>query len=180
MMKTTKTKLPGVLIIEPDVFGDDRGFFMETYQQERYAEVGIDEVFVQDNHSYSARGVLRGLHLQITRPQGKLVWTDKGNVFDVAVDINPESDTYGQHVCLELSETNHAQMYIPPGYAHGFMVLSETADFYYKWTDFYYPDDQAGIIWNDPDINIDWPIKDPGLSEKDKQLPTLQEFNGQS
>jgi dTDP-4-dehydrorhamnose 3,5-epimerase len=180
MMKTTKTKLPGVLIIEPDVFGDDRGFFMETYQQERYAEVGIDEVFVQDNHSYSARGVLRGLHLQITRPQGKLVWADKGNVFDVAVDINPESETYGQHVCLELSETNHAQMYIPPGYAHGFMVLSETADFYYKCTDFYYPDDQAGIIWNDPDINIDWPIKDPGLSEKDKQLPTLQEFNGQS
>lgn len=179
-MKITKTKLPGVLIIEPDVFGDSRGFFMETYQQQRYAEAGITEQFVQDNHSHSARGVLRGLHLQKARPQGKLVWADKGSVFDVAVDIDPESATYGQHVSVELSETNHLQMYIPPGYAHGFLVLSDRADFYYKCTEFYYREDEAGIIWNDPQINIDWPIKDPGLSEKDKQLPTLQEFNGQS
>lgn len=178
-MNISKTILPGVLIIEPDVFGDSRGFFLETYQQQRYTEAGIKDLFIQDNHSHSARGVLRGLHLQINKPQGKLVWVDNGSVFDVAVDINPESDTFGQHVALELSDENHTQMYIPPGYAHGFLVLSETADFYYKCTEYYYPDDQGGIIWNDPDLNIDWPIKNPELSARDQQLPTLQEFNGQ-
>lgn len=178
-MNIIETILPGVLIIEPDVFGDSRGFFLETYQQQRYTEAGITDLFIQDNHSHSARGVLRGLHLQINKPQGKLVWVDNGSVFDVAVDINPESDTFGQHVALELSDENHTQMYIPPGYAHGFLVLSETADFYYKCTEYYYPDDQDGIIWNDPDLNIDWPIKNPELSARDQQLPTLQEFNGQ-
>lgn len=178
-MNIIETILPGVLIIEPDVFGDSRGFFLETYQQQRYTEAGITDLFIQDNHSHSARGVLRGLHLQINKPQGKLVWVDNGSVFDVAVDINPESDTCGQHVALELSDENHTQMYIPPGYAHGFLVLSETADFYYKCTEYYYPDDQGGIIWNDPDLNIDWPIKNPELSARDQQLPTLQEFNGQ-
>lgn len=178
-MNIIETILPGVLIIEPDVFGDSRGFFLEIYQQQRYTEAGITDLFIQDNHSHSARGVLRGLHLQINRPQGKLVWVDNGSVFDVAVDINPESDTCGQHVALELSDENHTQMYIPPGYAHGFLVLSETADFYYKCTEYYYPDDQGGIIWNDPDLNIDWPIKNPELSARDQQLPTLQEFNGQ-
>lgn len=179
-MKVTRTKLAGVLVIEPDVFGDRRGFFMETYQQQRYIEAGVTDQFVQDNHSHSARGVLRGLHLQNNKPQGKLVSVDQGIVFDVAVDIDPESDTYGQHVALELSDENHMQMYIPPGYAHGFMVLSDTADFYYKCTEYYYPDDQGGIIWNDPDINIDWPIKNPELSERDQQLPTLKKFNGQN
>lgn len=178
-MNIIETILPGVLIIEPDVFGDSRGFFLEIYQQQRYTEAGITDLFIQDNHSHSARGVLRGLHLQINKPQGKLVWVDNGSVFDVAVDINPESDTCGQHVALELSDENHTQMYIPPGYAHGFLVLSETADFYYKCTEYYYPDDQGGIIWNDPDLNIDWPIKNPELSARDQQLPTLQEFNGQ-
>lgn len=176
-MEVITTKLPGVLIIKPDVFGDSRGFFLETYQQQKYADLGIDQKFVQDNQSRSQRGVLRGLHFQKTKPQGKLVMVTRGNVFDVAVDINPQSATYGQYVAAELSDKTLIQFYIPPGYAHGFVVLSDDTDFCYKCTDFYDPADEGGVIWNDPDINIDWPIKQPALSDKDKQLPTLKQLH---
>lgn len=175
-MKVTETNLEGVLIIEPKVFGDQRGFFKETFQSERYKEAGIDLPFVQDNHSRSQKGVLRGLHLQKSRPQGKLVSCSAGAVFDVAVDVDPESSTFGQYVGIELSAENHKQLWIPPGYAHGFCVLSEMADFQYKCTDLYFPEDEGGLIWNDPAVNIDWPIKNPFLSDKDLKLPTLAEI----
>lgn len=175
-MKVTATVLPGVLIIEPQVFGDHRGFFKETFQVERYRDVGIELPFVQDNHSRSRRGVLRGLHLQKTRPQGKLVSCSAGAVYDVAVDVDPASATFGQYVGVELSAENHHQLWIPPGYAHGFCVLSETADFQYKCTDFYYPEDEGGIIWNDPDVAINWPLTNPALSDKDMLLPSLKEI----
>ena len=176
-MNVTETKLAGVLIIEPKVFGDARGFFKETFQAERYLEAGIEYTFVQDNYSRSQKGVLRGLHFQITKPQGKLVSCTKGAVFDVAVDIDPKSITYGQYVGSELTEENHKQLWVPPGYAHGFCVLSETADFHYKCTDYYDPSDEGGVIWNDPDVAIEWPIADPSLSNKDAILPTLAELN---
>ena len=176
-MNVTETKLAGVLIVESKVFGDARGFFKETFQAERYREAGIEYTFVQDNYSRSQKGVLRGLHFQITKPQGKLVSCPKGAVFDVTVDIDPNSITYGQYVGVELTEENHKQLWVPPGYAHGFCVLSETADFQYKCTDYYDPSDEGGVIWNDPDVAIEWPIADPSLSNKDAILPTLAELN---
>jgi len=176
-MNVTETKLAGVLIIEPKVFGDSRGFFKETFQAERYREAGIEYTFVQDNYSRSQKGVLRGLHFQIIKPQGKLVSCPKGAVFDVAMDIDPESTTYGQYVGVELTEENHKQLWVPPGYAHGFCVLSETADFQYKCTDYYDPSDEGGVIWNDPDVAIEWPITHPSLSSKDALLPTLTQLN---
>jgi len=176
-MNVTETKLAGVLIIEPKVFGDSRGFFKETFQAERYREAGIEYTFVQDNYSRSQKGVLRGLHFQITKMQGKLVSCPKGAIFDVAVDIDPESTTYGQYVGVELTEENHKQLWVPPGYAHGFCVLTETADFQYKCTDYYDPSDEGGVIWNDPDVAIEWPIDDPSLSSKDALLPTLADVN---
>ena len=179
-MNVTETKLAGVLIFEPKVFGDSRGFFKETFQAERYREAGIEYTFVQDNYSRSQKGVLRGLHFQITKPQGKLVSCPKGAVFDVAVDIDPESTTYGQYVGVELTEENHKQLWVPPGYAHGFCVLSEMADFQYKCTDYYDPSDEGGVIWNDPDLAIEWPIAHPSLSSKDALLPTLKELAHQS
>ena len=175
-MKVLETDLPGVLIIEPQVFGDARGFFLETFQAERYRQdAGITLPFVQDNHSRSARGVLRGLHAQGTRPQGKLVRVARGEVFDVAVDINPASPNCGRWVGVTLSDSNQRQFWIPPGYAHGFLVLSEIADFEYKCTDYYCPDDEIGIRWDDPTVGIDWPLSDPVLSDKDRQLPTLND-----
>ena len=176
-MKVIETALPGVLIIEPKVFGDHRGFFLETFQVERYREAGITLPFVQDNHSRSQRGVLRGLHFQRTRPQGKLVRVSRGVVYDVAVDIDPASATYGQFVGVELSDDNHRQLWIPPGYAHGFCVLSEVADFQYKCTDLYFPEDEGGLIWNDPDVGIPWPIDTPHLSAKDLKNPRLRELS---
>lgn len=168
-MRVIQTKLLGVLIIEPDVFGDNRGFFKETFNLNRYKEqVGIDLPFVQDNHSRSRKGVLRGLHFQKTKPQGKLVSVTRGAVYDVAADINPESPTYGQYVGVELSEGNHRQLWVPPGYAHGFVVLSDEADFVYKCTDYYTPSDEDGIAWNCPLLNIDWPVSNIQLSDKDK------------
>lgn len=177
-MKVIETALAGVLIIEPKVFGDQRGFFLETFQTERYREVGIELPFVQDNHSRSQRGVLRGLHFQRTRPQGKLVSVSWGSVYDVAVDINPESPTCGQFVGVELNDENRRQLWVPPGYAHGFCVLSEVADFQYKCTDLYYPEDEGGLIWNDPDVNIPWPVEPPKLSAKDQCNPTLRQLLG--
>ena len=179
-MKVTETDLPGVLIIEPKVFGDARGFFKETFQAERYREAGITLPFVQDNHSRSQRGVLRGLHLQKSRPQGKLVSCSRGLVYDVAVDVDPSSDTFGRYVGVELSEDNHRQLWIPPGYAHGFCVVSDVADFQYKCTDLYFPEDEGGLIWNDPEVAIDWPITSPALSAKDEQLPTLRDLRAQA
>jgi len=173
-VRVTRTRLPGVVIIEPQVHGDARGFFIETFALERYrAEAGISLPFVQDNHSRSARGVLRGLHAQARHPQGKLVRVSQGEVFDVAVDINPRSPTFGSWVGEILSDRNHRQVWIPPGYAHGFLVLSETADFEYKCTDYYRADDEIGLIWNDPDVGIEWPDANPRLSAKDARLPTL-------
>ena len=179
-MKVTETRLAGVLIIEPKVFGDSRGFFKETFQAERYREAGIEYTFVQDNYSRSQKGVLRGLHYQITKPQGKLVSCLKGAVFDVAIDVDPISATFGQYVGIELTEDNNRQFWVPPGYAHGFCVLTDTADFQYKCTDYYDPSDEGGLIWNDPDVAIDWPIDQPLLSDKDSKLPTLKELANQS
>ena len=175
-MKVIETALPGVLIIEPKAFGDHRGFFLETFQVERYREAGITLPFVQDNHSRSQRGVLRGLHFQRTRPQGKLVSVSRGAVYDVAVDIDPSSATYGKFVGVELNDDNHRQMWVPPGYAHGFCVLSEVADFQYKCTDFYFPADEGGLAWNDPDVGISWPIEAPQLSAKDANNPRLRDL----
>ena len=176
-MNIIKTKLNDCLIIEPKVFGDNRGFFLETFQAKRYRDLAqITFSFVQDNHSRSSRGVLRGLHFQVKKPQGKLVSCSYGNVFDVAVDIDIKSKTFGKYVGVELSAENHMQLFIPPGYAHGFCVLSEYAHFSYKCTDFYYPEDESGLIWNDPNVNIKWPISNPVLSTKDKGNLLLSEL----
>lgn len=177
-MNVIQTQLPGVLIIEPKVFGDERGFFVECYQEPRYRDAGIELPFVQDNHSRSQYGVLRGLHFQRNRPQGKLVRVTRGAVYDVAVDINPESPTCGEFVGVELTADNHLQLWIPPGYAHGFCVLSDVADFQYKCTDLYYPEEEGGLIWNDPDVNIPWPIETPKLSDKDLRNPSLRTLLG--
>ncbi|MEW6698642.1 MAG: dTDP-4-dehydrorhamnose 3,5-epimerase [Bacillota bacterium] len=173
-MKLMETRLPGVVIIEPRVFNDSRGFFMEIWQQERYQQAGISAGFVQDNLSFSTKGVLRGLHFQNPNTQGKLVCVLQGEVFDVAVDIRVGSPTFGQWVGVLLSADNMRQLYIPEGFAHGFCVLSDTALFTYKCTDYYNPATEGGIIWNDPDINIDWPLEEPVLSKKDINFPQLR------
>lgn len=177
-MNVIKTKLQDCIIIEPKVFGDHRGFFMETYQAARYKEAGIAMDFVQDNHSRSQKGVLRGLHFQITKPQGKLVRVTSGEVFDVAVDLRKGSATYGQWEGVMLSGDNHKQFYVPPGFAHGFVVLSDTADFLYKCTDYYDPSDEGGILWNDPDLAIDWHLGgvEPKLSDKDQKLKAFKDL----
>jgi dTDP-4-dehydrorhamnose 3,5-epimerase len=176
-LNVTTTKLPGVLLIEPDVHGDERGFFVETFQARRYLDAaGIEAHFVQDNHSRSRRGVLRGLHLQRTQPQGKLVRVSRGEVFDVVADVDPQSATFGQWVGALLSDRNHHQLWIPPGYAHGYLILSDLADCEYKCTDYYHPESEAGVVWNDPDLRIDWPLDNPTLSAKDRALPTLAEL----
>lgn len=176
-MKVIDTILAGVKIIEPKVFGDQRGFFKETFSQKRYEELaGITLPFVQDNHSRSRLGVLRGLHFQRTKPQGKLVSVTKGSVFDVAADINPKSPTFGQYVGVELNDVNHRQIWIPPGYAHGFVVLSEEVDFIYKCTDYYDPSDEGGVAWNCPILNIEWPVTNVELSNKDKLYPSLKDL----
>ena len=172
-MKVIATELPGVLLLEPKAFGDARGFFLETWQAARYAEAGMPERFVQDNHSRSRRGVLRGLHFQLIQPQGKLVWVTRGAVFDVAVDIRRGSPQFGRWYGCVLDDVDHRQLYVPPGFAHGFCVLSEEADFFYKCTDYYHPQSERGIAWNDPDIGIKWPLQDVALSGKDQQSQRL-------
>jgi len=174
-MKVTPTDLPGVLLIEPAVFSDARGFFLENYHARRYTEVGIPGPFVQDNHSRSRQGVLRGLHYQLHHPQGKLVWVTRGEVFDVVVDIRQGSPTFGHWIGMVLTEDNHRQLYVPPGCAHGFCVLSDIADFLYKCHDFYHPEDEGGILWCDPDLAIAWPVSAPALSPKDQHYPRLAE-----
>lgn len=176
-MNVIETELPGVLIIEPKVFGDARGFFMETYNDARYAEAGLPERFVQDNLSFSARGVLRGLHFQNPQPQGKLVSVLQGEVFDVAVDIRVGSPTFGEWTGVTLSAENKRQFYVPPDFGHGFVVTSETALFSYKCTDYYAPSYEGSILWSDSDIGIEWPIEEPALSEKDRSALPLKEIS---
>jgi dTDP-4-dehydrorhamnose 3,5-epimerase len=176
-MNIIQTDIPGVLIIEPRVFGDARGYFMETWQQHRYAEAGIPAHFVQDNISFSQRGILRGLHFQHPQGQGKLVYVLQGEVFDVAVDIRVGSPYFGRSVALTLSAENKRQFYIPSGFAHGFCVTSEAALFVYKCTDFYNPALEGSVRWDDPEIGIDWPIRDPVLSDKDKAARLLSEIS---
>ena len=170
-MKVTATELPEVLIIEPKVFGDARGFFFESFNQRAFLEAtGVKLTFVQDNHSRSTKGVLRGLHYQIQQPQGKLVRVASGAVFDVAVDLRKSSPRFGQWVGVELNETNQKQLWVPPGFGHGFLVLSESADFLYKTTDYYAPAHERCVVWNDTDIGIQWPAGiTPMLSIKDQQ-----------
>ncbi len=174
-----KTDIDGMFIIEPTVFGDNRGYFLETYQYDEFKKAGIDVEFVQDNQSKSRRGVLRGLHFQTKKPQGKLVRVIKGEVFDVGVDLRKGSRTFGKWVGAVLSDANKRQLYIPKGFAHGFLVLSEEAEFVYKCTDFYDPQNEGGIIYNDKDIAIDWPISEDMnilLSQKDNVLPSFKEY----
>ena len=170
-MKVTPTSIPSILIIEPRVFGDTRGFFFESFNQRAFnLATGLDVNFVQDNHSRSSKGVLRGLHYQIQQPQGKLVRVVRGSVFDVTVDLRKSSPTFGQWVGVELTEDNHRQLWVPPGFAHGFYVLSDSADFLYKTTDYYAPEFECSLIWNDPTIGIEWPLNtQPIISAKDAQ-----------
>ena len=175
-MKVIETKLKGVVIIEPKVFGDSRGFFQETWLKSRYEAIGIKEEFVQDNLSFSTKGVLRGVHYQYPHAQGKLVSVAKGGVFDVAVDIRVGSSTFSQWVGVLLTGDNHRQLWVPPGFAHGFCVVSDTVYFTYKCTDVYTPEAEGGALWNDPDIGIEWPLTDVELSDKDKVYPRLRDI----
>jgi dTDP-4-dehydrorhamnose 3,5-epimerase len=178
-MKIQRAAVPEVILVEPKVFGDDRGFFFESFNRRAYEqETGLDLEFVQDNHSRSSRGVLRGLHYQVKQPQGKLVRVLRGRVFDVAVDIRRGSATFGQSVGVELSDNDHRQLWVPPGFAHGFLVLSESADLLYKTTDYYAPEHERSIAWNDPTLAIPWPLAEiqitaPVLSAKDAAAPQL-------
>ena len=168
--------LPDVVLVQPQVFGDTRGGFLETYKQSEFEAAGIRERFVQDNHSISSRGVLRGVHYQLPpRAQGKLVWVTQGAVWDVCVDLRRESDSFGQWCGADLTGENHAMLYVPPGFGHGFVVLSEIAHFQYKCTQEYAPSSERGIRWDDPDLAIDWPLRDVTVSEKDASLPWLAE-----
>lgn len=175
-MKRIETELSGVVVIEPLVFKDERGFFFESYQELKFAELGIRDRFVQDNHSRSIKGTLRGLHYQITRPQSKLCRVIQGEVLDVVVDIRRGSPQFGQHVSVLLSAENMRQIYIPAGFAHGYLVLSETAEFLYKCSDFYFPEYERGVIWNDAEIGASWGIENPILSAKDSAHPVLSKI----
>ena len=175
-MNIIQGELDGLLILEPQVFGDSRGYFLESYHQIRFTRAGIDQVFVQDNFSFSDQRTLRGLHFQVNHPQTKLVQAVSGEIFDVAVDIRPDSPTFGKWSGVFLSETNKRQLLIPAGFAHGFCVISETARVTYKCSDYYHPEDEGGILWSDPAVGIKWPVNDPIISEKDKQFPLLREL----
>jgi dTDP-4-dehydrorhamnose 3,5-epimerase len=178
-MKIITTAIEGILIIEPNIFMDRRGFFLETYNQKRYNAAGIITTFVQDNLSYSLKNTLRGLHFQIKHPQAKLIQVISGEIFDVAVDLRSGSATFGKWTGIHLSDENRRQVFIPEGFAHGFCVLSESALFHYKCSDFYAPDDEGGIIWSDPDIGIEWPVENPIVSEKDNQYQKLSDLTAE-
>ena len=175
-MKVTETELEGVLIIEPDVYQDVRGYFLETYHQNRYRDLGIQSDFVQDNMSFSKKGTLRGLHFQQPHDQAKLVQVAKGTVFDVVVDIRRGSPTFGKWTATYLSDEKSRQIFIPEGFAHGFCVMSEYAVFIYKCSDFYVPECEGGILWSDPDLKIKWPVENALVSEKDMKLPRLKDL----
>lgn len=174
-MQFIQTELAGVVVVEPQVFADERGFFMETYHRPKFAAAGIDLEFVQDNHSQSRRGVLRGLHYQLAQPQGKLVRVVRGSVFDVAVDLRRSSPTFARWVGYELSESNRRQLYVPPGFAHGFCVTSDVAEVIYKCTEVYTPQDERTVLWNDPALGIKWPIANPTVSAKDERGVALSQ-----
>lgn len=176
-MKVQETALPGVLLIEPQVFGDSRGFFLETFSAERYEAAGVRGPFVQDNMSLSAKGIVRGMHLQHPNAQGKLVWVVQGAVLDVALDVRVGSPTFGRWVAEELSADNKRQLWVPPGFAHGFCVTSESAVFVYKCTQYYAPKEEVGVLWNDPDLGIPWPVVEPVVSPKDRALPRLADVD---
>ena len=176
-MKVEKTKLPGVVVLSPKVHGDERGFFMETFNQATFGNLGLPDDFVQDNHSRSSYGVLRGLHFQYPQWQGKLVRVLNGEIFDVAVDVRADSPSFGQWVGVSLSADNKQQLYVPSGYAHGFCVTSEIADVVYKCTSLYKPEDDTGIRWDDPDVNISWPIENPTVSVKDQGAGRLRDLH---
>lgn len=173
-LKTTRLEIPDLLLIEPRVFSDDRGFFLETYHRQKYEDCGITAAFVQDNHSYSRKNTVRGLHYQRNHPQGKLVYVLRGEIFDIAVDIRRSSPTFGKWVSVILNSEQKKQLYVPPGFAHGFCVTSETADVLYKCTDVYHPQDEYGVLWSDPRLGIPWPTNAPLLSQKDSQYPALE------
>lgn len=175
-MRVLSVEIPGILVIEPDVFRDSRGYFLETYHHAKYFQAGIGESFVQDNRSRSIKNVIRGLHAQRQQTQGKLIHVIEGEVFDVAVDVRRGSPTFGRWFGIRLSEENFKQVFVPPGFVHGFAVLSSVAQVEYKCTDFYRPGEEITIRWNDPEIGIDWPVKEPILSEKDKSAPLLSEI----
>ena len=175
-MKIEKTNLDGVLILTPSTYRDNRGFFRECFQEERYKKANISQPFVQENLSQSERGVLRGLHTQFDKPQGKLVQCVKGSVYDVVADVSQSSETFGEYFCIELSGENGKQLWVPPGYVHGFLTLSNVAIFHYKCTDYYDPSSEGGVIWNDPTLSIAWPEDPLYVSEKDLALPTLDAF----
>ncbi|MGD8574264.1 MAG: dTDP-4-dehydrorhamnose 3,5-epimerase [Gammaproteobacteria bacterium] len=179
-MRVTELELPGVKLLEPDLHRDDRGWFRETWRRDRYAELGVAEDFVQDNHSRSRQGVLRGLHFQRRHPQGKLLTVLRGRIYDVVAEIRPQSPCHRRWVAVELDDETGAQLYVPPGYAHGFVVLSEQADVAYRCSAYYVPGDDGGVIWNDPDLAIDWPVSDPLLSAKDAELPPLAKLTENS
>jgi len=176
-MNVIPTSIDGVIIVSPQVFKDNRGYFLETYQKKRYAAVQIHSTFVQDNLSFSKKNTLRGLHYQIQHPQAKLVQVISGEIFDVAVDLRPGSKTYGKWTGHYLSDVNNHQLFVPEGFAHGFCVISETAYFSYKCSDFYYPNDEGGIHWSDPAIGIQWPLENAVISDKDNRLPFLSDLS---
>lgn len=175
-MEITETNIPDVLLLKPEVYRDERGFFLETYREEHFKEKQIDVHFVQDNLSKSQKNTVRGLHYQIDQQQDKLLMVMEGAILDVAVDLREGSPTFGEHVAMELSAENKHQIFIPKGFAHGFSVLSEDALVYYKCTDYYYPEGERGLLWNDPELGIDWKVADPIISEKDRNQPHLQEI----
>ena len=175
-MQIKATPLDGMLIIEPRIFEDERGYFLETHHHQRFKSVGIDSVFIQDNLSFSKRNVLRGLHFQKTRSQAKLIQVISGGIFDVGVDLRPHSPTFGKWFGVVLSEENRRHLFVPEGFAHGYCVLSHSAHVAYKCSDYYDPEDEVGLLWSDPDIGIDWPVKDPILSAKDRRLGYLKDL----
>lgn len=176
-MKVTTTPIPGALLIDLDVHGDARGFFLESYQRQRYAAAGLDVEFVQDNRSRSRKGVLRGLHFQVRHPIGHLIYVTHGRVFDVGVDLRQGSPAFGQHVAFTLTAEKHQQLYLPPGVAHGFCALAEENEILYKCTEYYHPEDEAGVLWNDPDIGIRWPLADPLIHPRDAAYPKLKDID---
>lgn len=177
-MNIQKTDIDGLIVVEPNVWEDSRGHFLETFKSDRYRDVGIDQPFVQDNLSRSHHGVVRGLHFQRTKPQGKLVMCITGQVLDVVVDLRANSETRGHSFSIILDSVTRNQLWIPPGFAHGFSVLSDVADFFYKCTDYYAPEDESGVLWSDPDLNIDWRVPSPTVSLKDQSYPVLREVLG--
>lgn len=176
-MKVTKTAIPGAVLIDLDVHGDNRGYFLESYQRRRYADLGMDLEYVQDNRSFSQKGVVRGMHYQVRHPIGHLVYVTHGRVFDVGVDLRPGSPAFGKHIAFTLAAENNQQLYLPPGVAHGFCTLGEENEILYKCTDYHFPEDEAGVLWNDPDLGIQWPLANPVINPRDAAFPKLKNID---